>query len=154
MEPLVGETPVSISQNNLLATLEEWGPSYVVSLDVFINNWNAAGWYNLLTVTEGAKHSAVGTRVPTVFMVTDSGESKLQIWTDSSDSAQVWRFLPGEEQKWFTLSVSQYFTEVNNVGTDWQLKLDCSRDVAMWRSRLTGRVSTYWRTHILSSSPM
>ena len=111
MEPLVGELPVSIIQNELLATLEEWGPSYIVSLDVFANSWNAGGWHNVLTITEGARDSAVGTKVPSVYTVTDSGVSKLQIWTDLSHSG-AWSFVPGETGKWFTLTITQAFRKV------------------------------------------
>lgn len=109
----MGEVPVFLSRNELLATKEEWGPSYVVSFDFFANSWNEAGFHNLFTITEGAKKGAVGTKVPAIYTIFYKKHNQLQIWTDISDiQTGTARLAHSGPEKWYNMKIIQSFREV------------------------------------------
>ena len=103
---------VPVTEDNLLATLPSWGPTYRVTLSLYINSFDGDNllrgkWAELLRFTSTDNNCcAMGDRVPAIF--TNKG-GFIQVATQLGDNANRWRNVFLEEKTWYTLEILQFF---------------------------------------------
>ena len=111
---------VPVTEDNLLATLPSWGPTYRVTLSLYINSFDGDNllrgkWAELLRFTSTDNNCcAMGDRVPAIF--TNKG-GFIQVATQLGDNANRWRNVFLEEKTWYTLEILQFFqnNKVSNI---------------------------------------
>ena len=111
---------VPVTQDNLLATLPSWGPTYRVTLSLYINSFDGDNllrgkWAELLRFTSTDNNCcAMGDRVPAIF--TNKG-GFIQVASQLGDNGNRWRNVFLEEKTWYSLEILQFFqnNKVSNI---------------------------------------
>ena len=100
-----------INQNNLLSTLPIWGPSFRISLDLYINSFDGPNLKNgmlaelLRFTSRDGNCCAVGDRIPAVF--TDK-RGFIQVATQLGNAGNKWRNVKLSQKTWHRLDILQY----------------------------------------------
>ena len=100
-----------IGQNNLLSTLPTWGPSFRISLDLYINSFHGPNLKNgkfaelLRFTSRDGNCCAVGDRIPAVF--TDK-RGFIQVATQIGTQGNKWRNVKLSQKTWHRLDILQY----------------------------------------------
>ena len=100
-----------IGQNNLLSTLPTWGPTFRISLDLYINSFNGPNLKNgklaeLLRFTSREGNCCViGDRIPAVFT---NKRGFIQVATQIGTQGNKWRNVKLNKKTWHRLDILQY----------------------------------------------
>ena len=111
-----------ISRNNLVSTIPTWGPSFRISMDLYINSFDGANLKNgklaeLLRFTNtNSNCCAIGDRIPAIF--TDK-RGFIQVATQIGNAGNKWRNVRLSKKAWHRLDILQYFwnNKVNRSGS-------------------------------------
>ena len=102
---------ITVSRNNLLETLATWGPSYKISMDLYINSFDGPNLKNgklaeliRLTTTNG-NCCGIGDRIPAIF--TDK-RGLIQIGTQIGSNGNRWTNVNLNARSWYKLDLMQY----------------------------------------------
>ena len=96
----VDDSPLYVSKDNLLTTMETWGPKYVISLEIFVHSW-LDGYYNIIQI-DGNK----------LTMGTDNRGNRIKIFARMNNSYQTFYINGIESGKWISVLISQTLHEV------------------------------------------
>ena len=110
-----------ISRNNLVSTIPTWGPSFRISMDLYINSFDRPNLKNgklaeLLRFTNtNSNCCAIGDRIPAIF--TDK-RGFIQVATQIGNAGNKWRNVRLSKKAWHRLDILQYFwnNKVNRSG--------------------------------------
>ena len=100
-----------IVHNNLVASLPVWGPSYRLTLSVYINSFNGKNlrqgkWAELLRVTRTNNNCcAIGDRIPAIFI---NKGGFIQVGTQIGTAGNKWKNVNLNEKRWYKLDIIQY----------------------------------------------
>ena len=102
---------ITVSRNNLLETLATWGPSYKISMDLYINSFDGPNLKNgklaeliRLTTTNG-NCCGIGDRIPAIF--TDK-RGFIQVGTQIGNHGNKWKNVNLNAKTWYNLELMQY----------------------------------------------
>ena len=94
-----------------MASLPTWGPSYRLSLNVYINSFNGRNlrqgkWAELLRVTRTNNNCcAIGDRIPAI-LINKGGF--IQVATNIGNTGNKWKNVNLNEKRWYKLDIIQY----------------------------------------------
>ena len=100
-----------VIHNNLMASLPTWGPSYRLSLNVYINSFHGRNlrqgkWAELLRVTRTNNNCcAIGDRIPAI-LINKGGF--IQVATNIGNTGNKWKNVNLNEKRWYKLDIIQY----------------------------------------------
>ena len=107
-----------IGQNNLLSTLPTWGPSFRISLDLYINSFHRPNLKNgkfaelLRFTSRDGNCCAVGDRIPAVF--TDK-RGFIQVATQIGGAGNKVKNVNLDEKTWYKIELVQGVFSNNKV---------------------------------------
>ena len=108
---LVDEIPLKLGYNNLLATRASWGPSYVISFDLFLTSSSNG---NIMRFTRGGE-AGVGNRVPRM----GYNDNEIRIWNNyDHDEDQRYIFEDPDQTwigKWIEILITQTIYKVRRT---------------------------------------
>ena len=105
-----------------MSTIPTWGPSFRISMDLYINSFDGANLKNgklaellRFTNTDG-NCCAIGDRIPAIF--TDK-RGFIQVATQIGNAGNKWRNVRLSKKAWHRLDILQYFwnNKVNRSGS-------------------------------------
>ena len=113
---LVDETTLTPQKNKILITKEQWGPTFEIGLEIFINSFSRVGWKDesVFHFIQSDRCCGMGNLIP-AFNIAGSETSKPLFricFTDGHKSTRRCddKFIPIQE--WIVLNISQYFANV------------------------------------------
>ena len=102
---------ITVSRNNLLETLATWGPSYKISMDLYINSFDGPNLKNgklaeliRLTTTNG-NCCGIGDRIPAIFT---NKRGFIQVGTHIGSNGNKWTNVNLNARSWYKLDLMQY----------------------------------------------
>ena len=102
---------ITVSRNNLLETLATWGPSYKISMDLYINSFDGPNLKNgklaeliRLTTTNG-NCCGIGDRIPAIFT---NKRGFIQVGTQIGSNGNKWTNVNLNARSWYKLDLMQY----------------------------------------------
>ena len=102
---------ITVSRNNLLETLAMWGPSYKISMDLYINSFDGPNLKNgklaeliRLTTTNG-NCCGIGDRIPAIFT---NKRGFIQVGTQIGSNGNKWTNVNLNARSWYKLDLMQY----------------------------------------------
>ena len=106
---LVGDSPLHVSYNKLLTTIETWGPKYVVSLEIFYHSWQD-GFYNIFQFDTEDYSNVFGHREPSFH--NDWG-NRVSICATINDIPDFFWTDRVELGKWISVLITQTLHQVD-----------------------------------------
>ena len=106
---MIGSEPYEMVQNNqLLSTKKEWGPSYVISFDIFINSWPEEKFKKVLHFTTGQECCKIGDRIPLIMIK----NKNLYVKTNIGNHGNSYNVVNGlSAKKWMNIWIAHYFKD-------------------------------------------
>ena len=107
-QALVGETAIKPSTNNLLAIKDNWGPSFKVTMELFVNSVQDGCTCIIHFTDDGGDGGKIGRRIPALFLCQYTLQMRTHIGSndDYGDNTNI------ESGRWIQISFSQHFSEV------------------------------------------
>lgn len=106
-----------VRQDNLVATVPSWGPSFIVSLNLYINSFEGENlmkdkWAELLRFTSTDNNCcAIGDRIPAIFA---NKGGFIQVATQLWRKGNRWKNINLDVQTWYNIEMKQ-FSQNNKV---------------------------------------
>ena len=109
-QALVGMNPEKPQQGNLLSTMDTWGLTYIVSLEIFINTAPQEGeFFNIFHFTTGGWCCENGQRTPGLYF--QSGPTLVVYNLDLYPQFRTIQNIP--VQQWIHIKMLQCYEKVN-----------------------------------------
>ena len=109
---IVGNDPYQIGVSRKLQMFENWGPSFFISVDVYINSWITDHERVLFVFNDGSGLCCeAGQRVP--FVGTSSSNTLTFRAPIGTNTNYKWEINGIPTQQWFNLIITQYENQVN-----------------------------------------
>ena len=116
---------VPVTEDNLLATLPSWGPTYRVTLSLYINSFDGENllrgkWAELLRFTRTNNNCcAIGDRIPTILT---NKAGFIQVGTQIGDFGNKWKNVNLNVKTWYRVELLQYIWS-RKVRKKWKIFL-------------------------------
>ena len=116
-----------------MATVPSWGPSFIVSLNLYINSFDGENlmqdkWAELLRFTSTDNNCcAIGDRIPAIFA---NKGGFIQVATQLWRKGNRWKNINLDVQTWYNIEMKQ-FSQNNKVDIQQMTKIYLNKDLQL-----------------------